>query len=177
MSNSMERSSPLAPVASLVRRPTRAYVLGLIVFATAGTVSLTVASWGLIALGLDLEPVTAPAPGWLLLVVVPLAAAIMAYSAWLQSLKLLRADRAFPVLHILLPAILVLHLWLFINRYTPWIFGITLALSLSVSQVIAWFVLFRFIFTKRHTPRWPWENREVIERELEEIFDTERPHD
>jgi len=146
------------------RGVTRGYVGGLIVAAAIVATALTVASWGLIALGSGRDPVSSdvsPALAPLLLVA---ALAMLGIALWRQALALLRGRRAVSwgvVISLAGGAYLV---WCLggLSIDETWVspFAAVLAPIWAASALLFWSVLARRVYTDRPAPRWPWERDE-----------------
>lgn len=151
------------------RGVTRGYVVALIAATCTVAVALLVASWGLIALASNSEPVMTESVGASVgPLTVILAIALLAASMWRQAITLLRGQWGPSWGKIIVSALGGYLVWCIMGTFA----GMTVdetwlspyALALGVSWVLAnlayWAVLARRVYTDRPPPRWPWERKE-----------------
>lgn len=145
---------------------TRGYA-AMIVFGTVTVAaSLTVAVWGLLALGLDTEPVsTSGRPRWVPPAAIALGLAILAGTQWRQTIALLRG-RPRPAWPQMLAAAVGAYLvWclvglaLGLGSSETWTspFALTLVPIWLLSSLMHWALIVRRVYGDRDRPRWPWE--------------------
>lgn len=164
---------PLDSKPNPVRRVTREYVCGVLVFALAGAVSLTIAAWGLGSFfwGVDLAAPGSP----LLLIPFSLVLIVLGCAViwWRMALILLRGKSAFPwflcfcsagfsgLVIAVFRVFAGLDLFAFFDVLT-W-FAV---LSFGFMSAVFWAVLYRRVYTAKQRPLWPWERRDKRELEL-----------
>lgn len=147
-------------------RVTRGYV-GMLIFAVVTVaVALTVAGWGLLALGISADPVsTAGRPRWGGPLAIVLALVLLAWTLWRQALAILRGRRAPAWGYWALAGGGAYVLWSLVGSLlglpSSETWGSPFALILVPIWVVAslgfWALLVRRVFTDRGRPRWPWE--------------------
>lgn len=151
------------------RGVTRGYVAGLIAATCAVAVALLVASWGMIALVSNSEPVmtesVAPAVGPLIVI---LAIVLLAASMWRQAITLLRGQWGPSWGKIVIAAVGGYLVWCVVGILAgmsldeTWVspYALALGLSWALANLAFWAVLARRVYTDRPPPRWPWERKE-----------------
>ncbi|WP_449277760.1 hypothetical protein [Leucobacter sp. GX24907] len=148
------------------RGVTRGYVGALIAACTILAASLVVASWGMLSLLADSEPIeTDGVPRWAAPLILAVALGALAWGLWAQSIVLLRGRRSPSWTHLLV---------LSVGSYLIWcVGGMAAGASVdetwlspyagllvpiwAVSSLACWAVLLRRVYTDRGVPRWPWE--------------------
>lgn len=150
------------------RGVTRGYVWGLIFATMIVAVALIIASWGLISLFGQREPVQTAGialPAAQLIVAVALA--VLCWGLWRQAISLLRGLRT-PhwgyIIALMGGAYLI---WCLLGTLVglslddTWLspFAAALALIWGLASLLFWSVLARRVYTDRPTPKWPWEKR------------------
>lgn len=150
------------------RGVTRGYVWGLIFATVIVAVALVIATWGLLALATDSQPVTTPGISF---VVVPLvvgaALALLVWGLWSQCLTLLRGLRTPPWAHTIGLAAAAFLVWSVggtlagLEVTDTWLSPYALGLGLiwGVVSLLCWAVLARRVYTDKPPPQWPWERR------------------
>lgn len=151
------------------RGVTRGYVLGLLGATLVVAAAFVVASWGLVAMALDRQPIDTPdVPLWFGVLGIGLCLALLGWLLWRQALSLLRGNQA-PVWGIVVSAAfgayLIWGLWGILGGLAvaeTWLspFAWLLVPAWGLSVIVFWLVLARRIYTDRPTPQWPWERRE-----------------
>ncbi|WP_449281762.1 hypothetical protein [Leucobacter sp.] len=150
------------------REVTRGYVGGLILAAVIVAAALLIASWGLLALTLQRDPISSDGvPRWVAPVLVLVVLALLGATMWQQALVLLRGRKS-PAWGLLIA--------IAGGAYLLWCLGGTLA-GLSIDEtwvspfaallapvcglasLLFWAVLARRVYTDRPVPKWPWERR------------------
>lgn len=154
------------------RKPTRAYVRGLIGATLILAVALVVMSWGGLGLALDREPVESEGtPLWLGIVAIGSGLVLLGVLLWRQTIATLRGNSA-PLWGVVLGAgvgsYLIWCVYGVIAGLTvdeTWLspFGVVLAPIWAISVLVFWGVLVRHVYTDMPTPQWPWEKRQAEE--------------
>lgn len=151
------------------RGVTRGYVGALILAATIVAAALLIAVWGMLTLALNRDPVMSPGVSRLVgPALVFLALALFAGSLWLQSLVLLRGQRAPAWGHLIGLAGASFLLWcgggflagMRVEETVLSPFGAAIPAIWLLVGLLYWAVLMRRVYTDRPPPRWPWERDE-----------------
>lgn len=158
------------------RKVTRGFVLGLVAMVTLFGLALVVASWGLLSLWLQVLPVESDVPFIVAPLIVVVAVAQLFWMLWRVALTLLRGRSAPPWAQSFLVALIgyviwgVLGLIAGLTAQEAWfsVFPLALAISWFISVHIFWLLLARQVYTERPTPLWPWERRELRDRERDQ---------
>lgn len=151
------------------REVTRGYVGGLLLAAVIVAAALLVATWGLLALALQRDPISsAGVPRWIAPLLLLAVLAALGAVLWQQALVLLRGRRA-PAWGLLIVIAGGSYLlWclggvlagLSIDETWTSPFAAALAPICAVASLLFWAVLARRVYTDRPAPRWPWEGRD-----------------
>ncbi|MBK0419552.1 hypothetical protein JD276_10950 [Leucobacter sp. CSA1] len=153
------------------RGVTRGYVAGLIFAAVIVAAALTVAVWGLLSLGLGIDPVsTRDRPRWVAPVVVAAALGLLAWLLWLQALSLLRGRRTPHWGATLAAAAVAYLLWCLVGFAVglggaeTWAspFAWSLVPIWATASLLFWAVLARRVYSDRGVPKWPWEREDDL---------------
>lgn len=155
------------------RKVTKAFVLGLAAMTSLLGLALLVAAWGLLALALNSKPVDSQVPFFVAPLIVVVAIAELYWMLWRIALRTLRGQSAPPWGRALLTAALGVAIWAtlgFLAGLTAAealfsVYVLALALSWFVSAIVFWLLLARQVFTDKPTPLWPWERKELRDRE------------
>lgn len=154
------------------RGVTRGYVGALILATLVFSAALVVATWGLLALGLNRDPVATPgvskAAGPVLLTI---ALGALAWVLWKQAIELLRGQRRPSWTHIITGVGAVYLIWSLggmlvgMSLEDTWLspFSATAAAIWAVASLLFWAILTRRLYTDRPVPQWPWERKEEDE--------------
>ncbi|MCB1273094.1 MAG: hypothetical protein KDB25_01670 [Leucobacter sp.] len=150
------------------RGVTRGYVVGLLVATVIVAVALVVATWGLLGMAIDREPVSTPGVSLPAAEVIVLFALVaLAAGLWNQALVLLRGRRRPPWAHIVVLGFGAYFVWCLggliagLSIEDTWLSPFALALGLiwALCSLLFWAVLARRVYTERGVPQWPWERR------------------
>ncbi len=151
------------------RGVTRGYVGALILAAVITAAALLIAAWGLLALGLNRDPVVSSGvPFWGAPGIIAVSLAILAGALWQQSLVLLRGRVAPAWGRILSVALGAYLLWCFggtligLSIEETWTspFAVVIFATWALVSVGYWAVLARRVYTDKPPPQWPWERSE-----------------
>lgn len=148
---------------------TRGYVGSLILAAVIVAVALLVATWGLLSLGMDRDPVSsASVVSWGAPLIICFALAALALALWQQALSLLRGQRGPTWGYIVAVSLGAYLLWCLGGNLSgmsiddTWVSSFAAAIIpvWGVTCLLFWGVLARRLYTDRPTPKWPWERAE-----------------
>lgn len=150
------------------REVTRGYVGGLILAAVIVAAALLIATWGLLALALERDPVTSDGvPRWAAPLLLLIVLALLGCTMWQQALVLLRGRKA-PAWGLVVAIAGGSYLvWCLggllagLSIDETWVspFAASLAPVCGVASLLFWAVLARRVYTDRPVPKWPWERR------------------
>ncbi len=150
------------------RDVTRGYVGGLILAAVIVAAALLIATWGLLALTLQRDPVSSDGvPRWVAPILVLVVLALLGGAMWQQALVLLRGRKT-PAWGLLVAIAGGAYLlWCLggalagLSLDETWVspFAATLAPVCALAFLLFWAVLARRVYTDRPVPKWPWERR------------------
>lgn len=150
------------------RDVTRGYVGGLTLAAVIVAAALLIATWGLLALTLQRDPVSSDGvPRWVAPVILILVLALLGCTMWQQALVLLRGRKAPAWGLVVAIAVGSYLLWCLggtlagLSIDETWVspFAATLVPICGVASLLFWAVLARRVYTDRPVPKWPWERR------------------
>lgn len=158
------------------RKVTRSFVLSLASLTTFFALAVLMATWGLVAFGLGVMPVTSEIPNFVTPIIIVLALAELFWMLWIIALALLRGRAEPPWLLALATGLLAYITWGGIGLIAgftvseAWLSvdAITLPVIWIISALLFWLLLARQVFTTRPRPLWPWEKREQRERESDQ---------
>lgn len=155
------------------RKVTRGFVLGLAAMASFFALALLVAAWGLLALALNSMPVESALPFFVAPMILLAALGELYWMLWRIALRTLRGNAAPPWGLALLAALLAVAIWaglgflagLTVSEALFSVFVLSLFLAWLIAAIVFWLLLARQVFTERQTPLWPWERKELRDRE------------
>lgn len=148
-------------------------MLGLAAMATMFAVALLVAAWGLLALALNSKPIESAVPFFVGPLIVVVAVAELFWMLWRIALRTLRGVTTPPWTLSALTAVLGVFIWASLGFVAGFsareavlsYFVLALAGAWFVAAIAFWLLLARQVFTDRSTPLWPWERKELRDRE------------
>lgn len=132
-------------------------------------VALIVATWGLLSLGLDRDPVSnTEVASWGAPLVLCFALAALAVALWQQALAMLRGQKAPAWRYIISVSVGAYLLWSLggviagMSIDDTWVspFAAVLVPIWGITCLLYWGVLAHRLFTDRPAPKWPWERAE-----------------
>ncbi|QIK64206.1 hypothetical protein G7068_14115 [Leucobacter viscericola] len=151
------------------RGVTRGYVGSLILAAVIVAVALLVATWGLLSLGMDRDPVSSDGVvSWAAPLVLCFALAALALTLWQQAIALLRGQKTPVWGYFVAVSVGAYLLWSLGGNLAgmsiddTWVspFAAALVPIWGLTCLLFWAVLARRLYTDRPTPKWPWERTE-----------------
>lgn len=152
-------------------RVTRGYVLALIAADAIFACSVLIAAWGILALTLDINPVTSDVPMVAAPVIILIAVALLIWSLWVQALEILRGRRTIQWTQSVILAGASYLVWCLggltvgMDVSETWLspFALVLAIVWGLAPVPVWLILFRRLYSDRGRPLWPWEKKQSDE--------------
>lgn len=155
------------------RKVTKAFVLGLAAMASLFGLAVMVAAWGLIALATNTKPVESQVPFFVAPLIVIVAVGELYWMLWMIALRTLRGNCAPPWALAALGSAGSVLIWAIggslagftLSEALLSLFVLVLALAWFVAAMLFWLLLARQVFTERPTPLWPWERKELRDRE------------
>lgn len=150
------------------REVTRGYVGGLILAAVIVAAALLIATWGLLALTLQRDPVSSDGvPRWAAPLLLLIVLALLGGTMWQQALVLLRGRKTPAWGLVVAIAGGSYLLWCLggvlagLSIDETWVspFAAALVPVCGVASLLFWAVLARRVYTDRPVPKWPWERR------------------
>lgn len=156
------------------RKVTRAFVLTLAVFTTVLALSLVIAAWGLEALATGSKPIESDLP----FIVAPIMflpeIALLFFLLWRVAIAMLRGRSGPPWTYMVLVGLAAYLIWAVLGTVfgfslrDAWlsVYVLSLVLAWMLGVFIFWVLLARQVFTDRPAPMWPWERKELRNREL-----------
>lgn len=146
------------------QRVTRTYARGLVAAVAVLAVAILVASWGLVALWLEVSPVSSTVPNMAAPLIIFAALIVLIAALWHQVLEILRGHRPGWALLVIVPGLAYL-IWCVggvlvgMSVQETWLspFAFILAVVWALALLIFWGVFLRKVYTDRGTPQWPWE--------------------
>lgn len=155
------------------RKVTKAFVLGLAAMTSLFGLAVLVAAWGLLALATDTKPVESQVPFFVAPLIVFGALGELCWMLWLVALRTLRGNAAPPWGLAFLTSAGAVVVWAVIGFLAGFsvseallgFYVLILAASWFLAAMLFWLLLARQVFTDRPTPMWPWERKELRDRE------------